>query len=239
MFRELIPLLAGRYHVLAPDYLGFGESDSPTTAPFPYSFERLTDLVEGLLAGLGVTRCAIYVQDYGAPIGWRLALRHPHQITAFMTQNGNGYTDGFVAPFWDPLWCYATTQTPETEAPLRQALTLDRIRWQYRHGVPDPAMVSPDAWTSDLLSLQRPGNVEVQLRLSATIPPMSSSTRICKPSYAAHRRPCSRCGGVTTRSSHPPGHTPSLATSPTRRSTPSTEGTSRASVGRAAPVAPM
>ena len=165
MFRDLIPLLAGCYHVIAPDHLGFGLSDSPTTAQFPYSFERLTDLVEGLLAQLGVARFAMYVQDYGAPVGWRLALRHPDRITAIVTQNGNAYTDGFDESFWEPLWSYAKDPTPETEAPLRQALTLDRIRWQYLHGVPDPPTVSPDAWMSDLQSLQRPGNVEVQLQL--------------------------------------------------------------------------
>lgn len=170
MFRDLIPLLAGRYHVIAPDYLGFGQSDSPTTAQFPYGFERLTDLVERLLARLDVQRYAIYVQDYGAPVGWRLALRHPEQITAIVTQNGNGYREGFVAPFWEPLWAYAKRQSPETEAPLRQALTEDRVRWQYLHGVPDPATVSPDAWMSDLQSLQRPGNVEVQLRLFRDYP---------------------------------------------------------------------
>jgi pimeloyl-ACP methyl ester carboxylesterase len=164
MFRDLIPLLAGRYHVIAPDYLGFGHSDAPTTGQFPYSFERLTDLVEGLLTQLDVPRYAIYVQDYGAPIGWRLALRDPQRITAVITQNGNGYDEGFVAPFWEPLWAYAQHQSAETEAPLRQALTEDRVRWQYLHGVPDPATVSPDAWMSDLQSLQRPGNVEVQLR---------------------------------------------------------------------------
>ncbi len=170
MFRDLIPLLAGRYHVLAPDHLGFGLSDSPTTAQFSYSFERLTDLVEGLLAQLDVHCYAIYVQDYGAPVGWRLALRHPGSITAIVTQNGNGYSEGFVAPFWEPLWAYAKHQSAETEAPLRQALTEDRIRWQYLHGVPDPATVSPDAWRSDLQSLQRPGNVEVQLRLFRDYP---------------------------------------------------------------------
>ncbi|MCW2778846.1 MAG: alpha/beta hydrolase [Frankiales bacterium] len=170
MFRELIPLLADRYHVLAPDYLGFGLSDSPTTAQFPYNFDRLTDLVQGLFGQLGVTRHAIYVQDYGAPIGWRLALRSPERITAIITQNGNGYADGFVAPFWEPLWAYAQNPSGQSEAPLRRALTPDRIRWQYLHGVPHPATVSPDTWISDLQSLRRPGNVEVQLRLFRDYP---------------------------------------------------------------------
>lgn len=184
MFRDLIPLLADRHHVLAPDLLGFGLSDSPTTARFPYSFERLTDLVEGLLARLDVRRYAVHVQDYGAPVGWRLALRHPDAITAVVTQNGNACAEGFVAPSWEPLWAYAEHQSPETEAPLRRALTEDRVRWQYLHGVPDPATVSPDAWRSDLQSLQRPGNVEVQLRLFRDHP---SNVELC-PRVQAHLR---------------------------------------------------
>ena len=170
MFRELIPQLADRYHVIAPDLLGFGSSDSPTVDEFDYTFDALTDIVTALLADLGVTRYAVYVQDYGAPIGWRLALRDPAAVTAVITQNGNAYQEGFVASFWEPLWTYAEKPTPETEAPLRRALTLDAIAWQYTHGVPDPALVSPDAWLSDFHALQRPGNTEVQLKLFREYP---------------------------------------------------------------------
>jgi len=170
MFRELIPQLADRYHVIAPDLLGFGLSDSPTVDAFDYTFDALAGLTADLLAGLGVTRYAIYVQDYGAPVGWRLALRDPAAVTAIITQNGNAYQEGFVPSFWEPLWSYAENPGPDTEAPLRQALTVDAIQWQYTHGVPDPAQVSPDAWLSDFHALQRPGNTEVQLKLFREYP---------------------------------------------------------------------
>jgi pimeloyl-ACP methyl ester carboxylesterase len=114
MFRNLIPQLAERYHVIAPDHLGFGHSDAPTVDEFTYTFDALTDLTEGLLQQLGLTRYAIYVQDYGAPIGWRLALRQPQAITAIVTQNGNGYDAGFVESFWTTVWDYQREQTPET-----------------------------------------------------------------------------------------------------------------------------
>ncbi len=170
MFRDLIPLLADRYHLIAPDYLGFGLSDSPSVDEFDYTFDALTDQVEALISGLGLTRYSMYVQDYGAPIGWRLALRHPGAVRAIISQNGNAYSEGFVPSFWNPLWAYVDDPNPTTEAPLRRALTLERIRWQYLHGVPDQASVSPDTWTHDHHALQRPGNVAVQLRLFREYP---------------------------------------------------------------------
>lgn len=170
MFRDLIPQLADRYHVIAPDLLGFGLSDSPTVDAFDYTFDALADITATLLADLGINRYAIYVQDYGAPVGWRLALRTPTAITAIITQNGNAYEEGFISSFWEPLWTYAKNANADTEAPLRQALTLDAIKWQYTHGVADPSLVSPDAWLSDFHALQRPGNVEVQLKLFREYP---------------------------------------------------------------------
>src|SRR6201991_4783743 len=146
MFRHLIPALADRYHVIAPDHLGFGLSDAPSVEEFDYTFGALADLTAGLLSGLGVDRYAMYVQDYGAPIGWRLALRSPAAISAIITQNGNGYDAGFAQAFWKPVREYWQRQTPRTEAALRGALTLDAIRWQYLHGVPDESVVCPDTW---------------------------------------------------------------------------------------------
>jgi pimeloyl-ACP methyl ester carboxylesterase len=175
MFRDLIPALADRYHVIAPDHLGFGFSDSPGVAEFDYTFDALADLTSGLLAQLGVTRYAMYVQDYGAPIGWRLALADPQAITAIITQNGNGYDVGFVEGFWQTVWAYQREQTPETEQAIRGALTLDATKWQYLTGVPDETLVSPDAWEHDVALLSRPGNDEIQLKLFrdyATNPPM-------------------------------------------------------------------
>lgn len=165
MFRNIIPLLAGSYHVIAPDYLGFGLSDAPTVDEFDYTFDALTDSVEALLAQLGVSRYAIYVQDYGAPVGWRLALRNPAAITAVITQNGNAYIDGFIPSSWEPLWAYAANPSPDTEQPIRDGLTLDAIRRQYTHGEPDPSLISPDTWHHDFAIVQQPDRLEIQLTL--------------------------------------------------------------------------
>ncbi|MFI9487316.1 alpha/beta fold hydrolase [Promicromonospora sp. NPDC052451] len=165
MFRELIPRLADRYHVIAPDHLGFGLSDAPPADQVDYTFDLLTDLTQGLLAQLGVRRFAIYVQDYGAPVGWRLALRDPGSVTAIVTQSGNGYEEGFVEEFWRPVRDYWRERTPETEAGVRGALTLEAIRWQYLTGEPDPTLVSPDTWHHDHALVSRPGNDAVQLAL--------------------------------------------------------------------------
>ncbi|HEV6952045.1 MAG TPA: alpha/beta hydrolase [Promicromonospora sp.] len=175
MFRDLVPRLAGRYRVVAPDHLGFGYSDAPPAEEVDYTFDALADLTQGLLAQLGVLRYAIYVQDYGAPVGWRLALRDPEAVTAVVTQNGNGYDEGFVEGFWAPVRAYWREQTPETEAGVREALTLEAIRWQYLTGEPDPSLVSPDVWHHDHARVSRPGNDAVQLALFAdyaTNPPL-------------------------------------------------------------------
>ena len=167
MFRELIPRLAGRYHVIAPDHLGFGLSDAPPVTEFGYTFDALAGLTAELLAQLGVTRYAMYVHDYGAPIGWRLALASPGAVSAIITQNGNGYDAGFVESFWKPVREFWRDPSPQTEAPVRQALTLDVIRWQYLTGVPDETVVSPDTWYHDYNLVSRPGNDLVQLALFA------------------------------------------------------------------------
>ncbi|HEY6784763.1 MAG TPA: alpha/beta hydrolase, partial [Gemmatimonadales bacterium] len=170
MFRDLIPLLADRYHVIAPDHIGFGQSAMPAPKDFPYTFDALTDVTSGLLQNLGIDRFAMYVQDYGAPIGWRLALRAPERITAIITQNGNAYEEGFVKPFWEALFAYAKAPGPDTEAPMRGALTPEITRWQYVNGVADPTLVSPDNWVHDQALLDRPGNDEIQLRLFRDYP---------------------------------------------------------------------
>ncbi|MFE0438753.1 alpha/beta fold hydrolase [Streptomyces nigra] len=165
MFRNLIPRLADTYRVIAPDMVGFGQSAMPRVDEFDYTFDRLTDVTAALLQQLGVKRYAVYVQDYGAPLAWRLAARSPESITGIITQNGNAYTDGFVRPFWDGLFAYADNPTDETEAPLRGALTLAMTRWQYVNGVKDTSLVSPDSWTVDQALLDRPGNDAIQLAL--------------------------------------------------------------------------
>ena len=165
MFRELVPALADRYHVIAPDHLGFGLSDAPSVEQFDYTFDALTALTQGLLRALKVDRYAIYVQDYGAPIGWRLALNDPNAITAVISQSGNAYDAGFVESFWKVVTAYQTEQTTETEGAVRQFLTLDATRWQYVTGVPDETLVNPESWYHDYALISRPGNDEVQLKL--------------------------------------------------------------------------
>jgi pimeloyl-ACP methyl ester carboxylesterase len=167
MFRDLIPLLADSYHVIAPDHLGFGLSDTPPVTEFSYTFDALAGLTAQLLSQLGVSRYAMYVQDYGAPIGWRLALAGPGAITAVITQNGNGYEAGLTEAFWKPAREYWRERDPQTEAGMRQALTLEAIRWQYLHGVPDETLVSPETWLHDYAQVSRPGNDLVQLALLA------------------------------------------------------------------------
>ncbi|MGW1054622.1 alpha/beta fold hydrolase [Streptomyces sp. NPDC002521] len=170
MFRHLIPALADRYHVIAPDHIGFGQSAMPAAQDFPYTFDALAEVTSGLLRHLGVERFAMYVQDYGAPIGWRLALQSPDSVTAIITQNGNAYEEGFIKPFWESVFAYGKAPGPDTEAPMRGALTAETTRWQYVTGVADPSLVSPDNWLHDQALLDRPGNDEIQLKLFRDYP---------------------------------------------------------------------
>ncbi|CAL9322941.1 alpha/beta fold hydrolase [Streptomyces griseoincarnatus] len=175
MFRHLLPALADRFHVIAPDHLGFGQSATPPATDFDYTFDALAEVTEDLLGQLGVERYAVYVQDYGAPIGWRLALRNPDAITAIVSQNGNAYDEGFVPEFWAPVWAYAQSPGPSTEAALRGALSEEAIRWQYTHGVAEPELVDPDTWATDHREISRPGLDQIQLDLFrdyATNPPL-------------------------------------------------------------------
>ncbi|GHJ36648.1 alpha/beta fold hydrolase [Streptomyces sp. TS71-3] len=165
MYRRLIPALADEYRLIAPDYPGFGFSDTPSTDEFDYTFDALTDHVGGLLDQLGVGRYALYVQDYGAPVGWRLALRNPDAITAVVTQSGNAYEEGFVDEFWRPIVAYQRDPSPDNAAALAPALGLDMIKWQYVTGVPDETLVDPDTWHHDHRMVSRPGNDLVQLKL--------------------------------------------------------------------------
>ena len=129
MFRDLIPLLADRFHLVAPDYPGFGRSDAPSPADFAYTFDRLADVVEGFLCALAIDRFSLYVQDYGAPVGYRLATRHPDRIEAIVSQNGNAYGEG-LTPFWDQLRPYWADPSPANEAPLRALLTRETTIFQ-------------------------------------------------------------------------------------------------------------
>ncbi|MGW5310307.1 alpha/beta fold hydrolase [Nocardia thailandica] len=165
MFRDLLPALADDYHLIAPDHIGFGHSSMPTVDEFDYSFEHLTEITLGLLAHLGIDRFALYIQDYGAPIGLRIASREPERVTAIITQSGNAYLEGFT-PFWDVLFAHAKDRAAN-EAQVRTLLKAPATRWQYEHGVPADRLdrLSPDTWTLDQARLDRPGNKEIQLQL--------------------------------------------------------------------------
>lgn len=164
MFRDLIPALADSYRVIAPDLPGFGFSDAPDRAEFSYTFEHLTDTIDHFAETVMLERYAIYVFDYGAPIGLRLALRHPERITALISQNGNAYIEG-LSEGWNPIQNYWETPTHENRSALRDLLTPESTRWQYTHGVTDPALVAPESYTLDSALLARPGNDEIQLDL--------------------------------------------------------------------------
>ncbi len=164
MFRNLIPQLATRYHVVAPDYPGFGQSSMPARDAFDYSFENLSHVVERFTDRLGLDSFSLYLMDYGAPIGFRIAARHPERVQALVIQNGNAYEEGLRA-FWDPIKAYWNEPTAANRDALRGLLTIDATRWQYTHGVRDTTRISPDTWTIDQQRLDRPGNQEIQLDL--------------------------------------------------------------------------
>ena len=164
MFRDLIPQLADRFHVVAPDYPGFGYSDAPNHHAFAYTFDHYAELVGKLAEQLGLDRYAMYVMDYGAPVGFRLATAHPERVTALIIQNGNAYDEG-IAGFWDPIKAYWTTgAAPEREG-IRWLMSRKATDWQYSNGVKDMTLVDPDAATVDHALLDRPGNQEIQLDL--------------------------------------------------------------------------
>jgi pimeloyl-ACP methyl ester carboxylesterase len=164
MFRNLIPALADRYHVIAPDYPGFGQSEMPERTKFQYSFAHFADITDALLTRLAVPRYALYVMDYGAPVGYRLALKHPERVTALVIQNGNAYEEG-LGDFWKPIKAYWAGGQPAQRDALREGTTLAATRSQYLGGVADRSRVDPSAWVLDQALLDRPGNVEIQLDL--------------------------------------------------------------------------
>jgi len=165
MFRDLIPKLAEKFHVIAPDYIGFGYSDMPSVNEFEYTFDRLAGYTEELLFGvLGLKKFSIYVQDYGAPVGYRIAYRHPDAIEGIVAQNGNAYVEGIGSGFdaMKPFWA---NRNAETEAPIRGLLSKETTIFQYTHGVKDVSRINPDSYTVDQFFLDRPGNDAIQLNL--------------------------------------------------------------------------
>jgi len=164
MFRNLIPALADRYHVVAPDLPGFGFSDAPNRNQFRYTFENLTRVIDNFTQSIGVERFALYIFDYGAPVGLRLALAHPDRITAIISQNGNAYEEG-LSQGWNPIQKYWSEPIAENRAALREFLKPDATKWQYQHGVADSTLLAPETYELDSALLARPGNDEIQLDL--------------------------------------------------------------------------
>ncbi|OFJ51386.1 alpha/beta fold hydrolase [Mycolicibacterium grossiae] len=165
MFRGLLDALSDEYHLVAPDHIGFGQSAMPSVTQFDYGFERLTEVTEKLIDHVGLERFALYIHDYGAPIGLRIASRRPERVTALITQSGNAYVEGFT-PFWDVLFAHAKDRATHEDA-VREYLTAEKTRWQYTHGVPADRLdrIAPEAWQLDQAGLDRRGNDAIQLQL--------------------------------------------------------------------------
>jgi pimeloyl-ACP methyl ester carboxylesterase len=164
MFRNLIPALSDRYHLVAPDYPGFGNSAQPSAEDFEYSFDNLAVLMEAFVDRLGIEQYSLYVMDYGAPIGLRLAAKHPQRVQSLIVQNGNAYKEG-LREFWDPIRAYWKDPSAENAKPLAEFISPEGVKWQYTHGVRNEATISPDNWNLDLRHLTREGNPEIQLAL--------------------------------------------------------------------------
>jgi pimeloyl-ACP methyl ester carboxylesterase len=165
MFRNLIPLLSDRFHIVAPDLPGFGFSQSPPRSQFKYTFDNLATVIEAFTEVIRLQRYALYVFDYGAPVGYRLAMRHPDRVTAIVSQNGNAYKEG-LSDAWDPIRRYWVEPTTKNREVVRDALlTFEGTRWQYTHGVANPEMIAPESYTLDAALLERPGNKDIQLDL--------------------------------------------------------------------------
>jgi pimeloyl-ACP methyl ester carboxylesterase len=164
MFRNLIPALSGRFHIVAPDYPGFGNSSMPSPDKFNYTFDHLAEVIEKFIAAIGLKKYSLYVMDYGAPVGFRIAAKHPMRVQALIVQNGNAYEEGLLK-FWDPFKIYWKERTEANAKPLRDFFEIGATKWQYTHGVRNVEAISPDNWTVDQARLDRPGNKEIQLQL--------------------------------------------------------------------------
>lgn len=164
MFRNLIEDLKDDFHLVAPDYPGFGNSEQPPIDEFAYTFDHLANVIEDFTEALELDSYSLYLMDYGAPVGFRLAVAHPERVESLIIQNGNAYDEG-LREFWDPIKAYWADRTPENAQPLTNFITPEGVEWQYTHGVRDASRISPDNWNNDLRHLTRPGNPEIQLQL--------------------------------------------------------------------------
>lgn len=164
MFRNLITGLADQFHLVAPDYPGYGNSSMPPVDKFEYSFDNIAGVVDKFIQKLGLDKYSLYVMDYGAPVGFRIAQKHPEKVESLIIQNGNAYDEG-LREFWDQFRAYWKDRNPETEAAMRKLLTMDATKWQYTDGFRNTAVVSPDNWNMDMFFMSRPGNDLIQLEL--------------------------------------------------------------------------
>lgn len=165
MFRNLIPALADKYHLVAPDYPGFGNSSMPSLGQFEYSFDRIAEVVDHFTEKLGLEKYSLYVMDYGAPVGYRIAVKHPERVEALIVQNGNAYDEG-LREFWEPIKAYWRDKNKENAEALRSSLlTIEATKWQYTEGVRNAETIAPDNWFHDQYLLDRPGNKDIQLAL--------------------------------------------------------------------------
>jgi pimeloyl-ACP methyl ester carboxylesterase len=164
MFRNLMSALADRFHLVAPDYPGYGNSSMPTVHEFDYTFDRLAEIVEKFIAAINLKKYSLYVMDYGAPIGYRIAVKYPERVQSLIVQNGNAYEEG-LGEFWNPIKAYWQDRSPENADKLKYLVTLEATKWQYTNGVRNLEAISPDTWNMDQLFLDRPGNDEIQLAL--------------------------------------------------------------------------
>ncbi|MEH2251314.1 alpha/beta fold hydrolase [Nostoc sp.] len=164
MFRNLIPALADKFHLVAPDYPGYGNSSMPTVNEFDYTFDHLAEIVEKFIAAINLKKYSLYVMDYGAPIGYRIAAKYPERVQSLIVQNGNAYEEG-LREFWEPIKAYWQERSPENAEKLTHLVTLEATKWQYTNGVRNLEAISPDTWTIDQHFLDRSGNGEIQLAL--------------------------------------------------------------------------
>jgi pimeloyl-ACP methyl ester carboxylesterase len=203
MFRDLIPELSDRYHVIAPDLPGFGQTKAPPRAAFDYSFDNLADVIAGFVEAIGLARYALYIFDYGAPTGLRLAMRHPQRVSAIITQNGNAYIEG-LSQEWGPWQTYWREPTPEHREATRPSLSDDAIRFQYLHGAP-AGLVSPDGYTLDMFYMHRPEAEEIQLDLILSYRTNVALYPDFQAYFRAHRPPLLAVWGKNDPFFIPPG----------------------------------
>jgi pimeloyl-ACP methyl ester carboxylesterase len=165
MFRNLIPALSDKYHLVAPDYPGFGNSSMPKVDEFDYTFDNIAEIIDAFIQKIGLKNYSMYVMDYGAPVGYRIAVKHPERVESLIIQNGNAYEEG-LREFWDPIKAYWKEKSKENADILRKSLlTIEATQWQYTNGVRNPETLSPENWFHDQYLMDRPGNKEIQLQL--------------------------------------------------------------------------